>query len=119
MAHEKGFKGVVAQRGSEAVALARELKPAAVTLDVHLPDLDGWRVLDGLKLDLATRHIPVHIISVDEDTEPARSQGALGFLTKSQTKESLQNAFDQLRDFIERPVKNLLLVEVDEIQTKI
>ena len=117
MAHEKGFKGVVTPRGTEALALVRELKPAAVTLDVHLPDLDGWRVLDGLKLDLATRHIPVHIITVDEDPEPALTQGALGFLTKSETKESLENAFKQLKEFIERPVKNLLLVEDDEIQT--
>jgi len=117
MAHEKGFKGVVAQRGTEALALVRELRPAAVTLDVHLPDLDGWRVLDGLKIDLATRHIPVHVITVDEDSEPARTGSALGFLTKSQSKESLQMAFEQIKDFVERPVKNLLLVEDDEIQT--
>jgi len=117
MAHEKGFKGVVTQRGTEALALVRELRPAAITLDVHLPDLDGWRVLDGLKVDLATRHIPVHVISVDEDPEPARTGAAVGFLTKSETKESLQQAFDQLKDFVERPVKNLLLVEDDEIQT--
>jgi len=117
MAHEKGFKGVIAQRGADALTLARELKPAAVTLDVHLPDLDGWRVLDRLKVDLATRHIPVHVISVDDDPEPARNQGALGFMTKSETKESLQQAFDRLNDFIGRPVKNLLLVEDDEIQT--
>jgi HAMP domain-containing protein/signal transduction histidine kinase/CheY-like chemotaxis protein len=117
MAHEKGFKGVVTQRGTEALALVRELRPAAVTLDVHLPDLDGWRVLDGLKVDLATRHIPVHIISVDDDPEPARSGAAVGFLTKSETKESLQQAFEQLKDFVERPVKNLLLVEDDEVQT--
>ena len=102
---------------SAKLDLVRELKPTAVTLDVHLPDLDGWRVLDGLKVDLATRHIPVHIITVDEDPEPARTQGAVGFLTKSETKESLQHAFEQLKDFIERPVKNLLLVEDDEIQT--
>jgi HAMP domain-containing protein/signal transduction histidine kinase/CheY-like chemotaxis protein len=117
MAHEKGFKGVVAQRGTEALALVRELRPAAVTLDVHLPDLDGWRVLDGLKVDLATRHIPVHVITVDEDSEPARTGAALGFLTKSQSKESLQMAFEQIKDFVEQPVKNLLLVEDDEIQS--
>jgi CheY-like chemotaxis protein len=117
MAHEKGFKGVVTQRGTEALALVRELRPAAITLDVHLPDLDGWRVLDGLKIDLATRHIPVHVISVDEDSEPARTGAAVGFLTKSETKESLQMAFDQIKDFVERPVKNLLLVEDDEVQT--
>src|SRR5437867_9646927 len=117
MAHEKGFKGVIAQRGSDALTLARELKPAAVTLDVHLPDLDGWRVLDRLKVDLATRHLPVTVISVDDDSGPARNQGALGFMTKSETKESLQQAFDRLKDFIGRPVKNLLVVEDDEIQT--
>src|SRR5205085_7577093 len=117
MAHEKGFKGVVAQRASSALAMVRELKPTAVTLDLHLPDFDGWRVLDRLKVDLATRHIPVHIISVDEDAEPARSQGALGYVTKSQNKDGLQKAVDELKQFVERPVKNLLLVEDDEIQT--
>src|SRR5205085_11647948 len=116
MAHEKGFKGVVTQRGAEALCMVRELKPAAVTLDVHLPDLDGWRVLDGLKVDLATRHIPVHVISVDEDPEPARTEATIGFLTKSETKESLEHAFEQLKDFGERPVKNLLLVGDDGIQ---
>src|SRR5437868_4776975 len=117
MAHEKGFKGVVAQRGAAALTMVRDLKPAAVTLDLHLPDLDGWRVLDRLKVDLATRHIPVHIISVEQDPAPSLSQGALGFVTKSETRESLQQAFDQLKDFVDRPVKSLLVVEDDEIQT--
>jgi CheY-like chemotaxis protein len=116
-ARAKGFKGIVAQRGASALALARELKPAAVTLDLHLPDLDGWHVLDRLKIDLATRHIPVHIISVEQDPEPTRSQGALGFVTKSDKSDSLESAFDQLKQFVDRPVKNLLLVEDDEIQT--
>jgi CheY-like chemotaxis protein len=117
MARAKGFKGIVAQRGAAALALARDLKPSAVTLDLHLPDVDGWRVLDRLKIDLATRHIPVHIITIEEDPEPTRSQGALGFVTKTDHKESLQAAFDQLKQFVDRPVKNLLLVEDDEIQT--
>jgi CheY-like chemotaxis protein len=117
MAHEKGFKGVVAQRGNVALSMVRDFKPVAVTLDLHLPDIDGWRILDRLKVDLATRHIPVHIISVEQDREPTRTQGALGFITKSETKESLQRAFEQLRQFIDRPVKSLLLVEDDEIQT--
>src|SRR5207248_2904966 len=81
----------------------------------HVPIRD--RVLARLKLDLATRHIPVHIITVDEDPEPALSQGALGYVTKSETKDSLQQAMDHLKDFVARPVKNLLLVEDDEIQT--
>ncbi len=115
MAHEKGFKAVVAQRGSMALALARELKPAAITLDIHLPDLDGWKVLERLKIDLATRHIPVNVISVDESSD-ALTQGAIGYLTKSEKKESLQDAFNRLKDFVDRPVKNLLLVEDDEAQ---
>ncbi|HMJ92360.1 MAG TPA: response regulator, partial [Candidatus Acidoferrum sp.] len=117
MAHDKGFKAVVAGRGSAALAMARELKPDAITLDVHLPDFDGWRVLDRLKVDLATRHIPIQIISVEENSEPMLSQGTLGYLRKSEKKESLALAFDGLKEFIERPVKNLLLVEDDEIQS--
>jgi HAMP domain-containing protein/signal transduction histidine kinase/CheY-like chemotaxis protein len=117
MAHEKGFKGVVAPRGSAGLAMARELKPDAITLDVHLPDFDGWRVLDRLKVDLATRHIPIQVISVDENSEPALSQGTLGYVRKSEKKETLSQALDSLKDFVERPVKNLLLVEDDEIQS--
>ncbi len=117
MAHDKGFKGVVAPRGSAALALAREIKPDAITLDVHLPDFDGWRVLDRLKVDLATRHIPIQIISVDENSEPALTQGTLGYVRKTEKRETLSEALDGLKDFIERPVKNLLLVEDDEIQS--
>src|SRR5581483_1266010 len=104
MAREKGFKGVIAQRGSAALALARELKPDAITLDVHLPDFDGWRVLDRLKVDLATRHIPVEIITVEEDTEPALTQGALGYVVKTENKATIQQAFDDLNNFVNRPM---------------
>ena len=116
MARQKGFKGVIASRGSMALALARELKPHAITLDLHLPDLDGWRVLDRLKLDLATRHIPVQVISVKEDSEPALTQGALGYLVKKENKGALDGAIGALKSFVERPMRNLLLVEDDEIQ---
>jgi signal transduction histidine kinase/DNA-binding response OmpR family regulator/HAMP domain-containing protein len=117
MAHEKGFKGVVSQRGANAIHMVRELKPDAVTLDLHLPDLSGWQVLHRLKVDLTIRHIPVHIVSIEQDPSPTLSQGALGFITKSDTRESLQHAFENLRQFVSRPVKNLLLVEDDELQT--
>jgi HAMP domain-containing protein/signal transduction histidine kinase/DNA-binding response OmpR family regulator len=116
MARERGFKAVVAQRGSAALALAREIKPDAITLDIRLPDVDGWRVLDRLKVDLATRHIPVQIITVDENTEPTLTQGALGYLVKSENKDSLQGAFEDLKNFVERPMRNLLLIEDDEVQ---
>ncbi len=116
MARDKGFKTIVAQRGSAALALAREMKPDAITLDIRLPDFDGWRVLDRLKVDLATRHIPVQIITVDENTEPSLTQGALGYLVKSQNKDSLQGAFNELKNFVDRPMRNLLLIEDDEVQ---
>ncbi|MCI0745407.1 MAG: HAMP domain-containing protein [Verrucomicrobia subdivision 3 bacterium] len=116
LAHEQGLKAVVAPRGAAALALARELKPDAITLDIHLPDFDGWRVLDRLKVDLATRHIPVHIITVDDDPQPAITQGALGYLKKPENKASLEEAFHELKEFIERPVKDLLVVEDDEAQ---
>jgi signal transduction histidine kinase/CheY-like chemotaxis protein len=115
-AHKKGFKVIVTPRGAPALAMAREMKPDAITLDIHLPDDDGWRVLNRLKIDLATRHIPIQIISVDENEEPNRLQGAFGYTTKSEKKETLEEAFDEVKEYIEKPAKNLLLVEDDEIQ---
>ncbi|MBA4149550.1 MAG: HAMP domain-containing protein [Verrucomicrobia bacterium] len=117
MARKRGFKAIVAPRGSAALALAREIKPDAITLDLHLPDVDGWRVLDRLKVDLATRHIPVEIISVDQNPQPTLSHGALGFVTKDEKPESLEQAFDHIEEFVQRPMRNLLLVEDDEIQS--
>jgi CheY-like chemotaxis protein len=85
-------------------------------MDIHLPDLDGWRVLDRLKMDWTTRHIPVQIITVEPGNQADLSQGALGFVTKSEKREPLEYAFDELKRFTERPMKNLLVVEDDEIQ---
>jgi HAMP domain-containing protein/signal transduction histidine kinase/CheY-like chemotaxis protein len=118
MAHSKGFKGVIASHGAAALSLARELKPDAITLDLRLPDLDGRRVLDRLKVDFTTRHIPVHIISVSEDMQPELMQGALGYLTKTHTREALEQTFTDIKMFVERPIKNLLVVEDDEVQSR-
>jgi len=73
-------------------------------------------VLDRLKVDLSTRHIPVHIIAIDDDPEPVHTQGALGYLKKPENQEALEAAFNGLKEFLERPMRNLLLVEDDEIQ---
>ncbi|MDB6057307.1 MAG: diguanylate cyclase [Verrucomicrobiales bacterium] len=118
MAHNKGFKGVIASHGAAALSLARELKPDAITLDLRLPDLDGRRVLDRLKVDFTTRHIPVHIISMCEDLQPELAQGALGYLTKTHIRETLEQTFSDIKMFVERPVKNLLVVEDDDIQSR-
>jgi CheY-like chemotaxis protein len=116
LAREMGFKGLVAQRADRALALVREYQPTAVTLDLRLPDADGWTILDRLKHDPATRHIPVHIISVDESWQRGLRLGARDFLVKPATRESLTEALNGLHTFVDRPVKRLLVVEDDEAQ---
>ena len=94
MSHDNGFKAVVAARGTIALALARDLKPHAITLDINLPDIDGWRVLDRLKDDVATRHIPVQLITTEEERERGLRMGAMGALAKPlKTRETLDQAF--------------------------
>jgi CheY-like chemotaxis protein/HAMP domain-containing protein/GAF domain-containing protein len=116
MAHEHGFKGLVTSRGSTALAMAREHKPDAITLDLGLPDMEGWKVLDRLKDDPNTRHIPVQIITAEEERERGLQQGALSFITKPVEKANLDEAFKDIRQYIERQVKSLLVVEDDEVQ---
>jgi CheY-like chemotaxis protein len=120
MAREKGFKGLVALRGDIGLSLAREYKPDAITLDLRLPVLDGWTVLDRLKHDARTRHIPVHLISgSDIDARPrALKQGALAFLQKPVSPEALAEALGAVKGFVERRVRNLLIVEDDDNQRK-
>src|SRR5262249_35672192 len=98
------------------LAIAREFKPQAVILDLKLPDLDGWTVLDRLKHDSSTRHIPVHIISVEGNERRGLQQGALAHLTKPVTREALVNALDNIQHFLHRPVKNLLIVEDNDTE---
>jgi HAMP domain-containing protein/CheY-like chemotaxis protein/signal transduction histidine kinase len=118
MGHDKGFKVVVAARGTIALNLARELKPDAITLDLSLPDLDGWKVLDRLKDDPEMRHIAVYVISITDEPERALRQGALAFLTKPVPKELLSEAIGSLKEFVARDVRTLLLVEDDEAQRR-
>jgi HAMP domain-containing protein/CheY-like chemotaxis protein/signal transduction histidine kinase len=118
MAREKGFKALIALRGDTGLSLARECKPDAITLDLRLPVVDGWTVLDRLKHDARTRHIPVHLISGSELDARARAlkQGALAFLQKPVASEALAEALGMVKGFVERRVKNLLIVEDDDTQ---
>jgi HAMP domain-containing protein/CheY-like chemotaxis protein/signal transduction histidine kinase len=116
LAREKGFKGIVATRGSAALTLARQYQPTAITLDVFLPDMLGWTVLNNLKLNPTTRHIPVQIISVDEERSHALARGAFSYAVKPTTTEGLSECFDRIKKFIEPHVKRLLVVEDNEIE---
>jgi len=118
LAREKGFKALVATTGDAGLGLARRYKPSAITLDLCLPDKDGWTILDRLKHDSATWHIPVHIISVEEARQRGLKQGAFGYLLKPVSREWLEKAFDDMVSFIERPSKTLLVVEDDETQRR-
>jgi len=113
-AREKGFKGLVTSLGAAALTLAREYKPHVLTLDIFLPDIDGWRVLERLKNDTATRHIPVCVISTDEARERALQSGALAFLTKPiPDQDTLDQLLDDFNDFLNRQRRRLLVVEPD------
>jgi HAMP domain-containing protein/signal transduction histidine kinase/DNA-binding response OmpR family regulator len=115
-AREKGFKGIVATRGDLGLAMARQLKPDAITLDIDLPELDGWSVLDRLKHDPLTRHIPVHIISVTDEALRGLKLGAIAHLSKPVTIETLESALTTITGFIDRKVKNLLIVEDNDVE---
>jgi HAMP domain-containing protein/signal transduction histidine kinase/CheY-like chemotaxis protein len=117
VARERGFKGLVTSLGAAALAMTREYKPEAVTLDICLPDIDGWRVLERLKADTTTRHIPVCVISTEEVRERALQLGAFRIVLKPiETQETLEHTLDALRDFVSRPVKDLLVFGRDPVQ---
>ncbi|HEX8151599.1 MAG TPA: response regulator, partial [Thermoanaerobaculia bacterium] len=113
---EKGFKGLVATRGETGLQLAKRFRPDAITLDIQLPDMEGWTVLDRLKHERVTRHIPVHIISGDEETARGLRLGAFAQMQKPVTKEGLDEAFAKIQGFVERPNKSLLVIEDNDAQ---
>jgi CheY-like chemotaxis protein len=116
LARDKGFKGIVANRGAAALSLARQYLPTAITLDVFLPDMLGWTVLNNLKLDPATRHIPVQMLSVEEERQHGLSHGAFSYLVKPGTTEDLENAIDRIKSYVVPHKKRLLVVEDNAIE---
>ena len=101
-----------------ALALARQYQPTAITLDIFLPDMLGWTVLNNLKLDPATRHIPVQIVSVEEERQHGLSHGAFSYLVKPATTEGLEQCFDRIKKFVGPHIKRLLVVEDNEIESR-
>ncbi|MHB9004725.1 MAG: response regulator, partial [Coriobacteriia bacterium] len=118
LAHEKGFKCLLATRGDTALAIAQKYTPDAITLDIQLPDMKGWAVLDQLKHHSTTRHIPVHIISVEAERQRGLRMGAFAYLQKPVPKDALEGALDKIKGWIEKPVAKLLIVEDDERERK-
>ena len=118
MSREQGFKTIVALQSKQGLALAQQFKPDAIMLDIHMPEMDGWTVLDRLKHKPDTRHIPVHILSVDERQQRGLQLGAITYLQKPVSPEALTQVLTEIKGFIERQVKNLLIVEDDPVQAQ-
>jgi CheY-like chemotaxis protein len=119
MAHERGFKCIAAPRGDKGLKLAREMRPSAITLDIRLPDMAGWLVLSRLKYDPATRHIPVHVISVDEDYRRGLALGAESYTEKVADPKVLRRAFDCVEKSVRDTTHTLLLADADEERRKL
>jgi CheY-like chemotaxis protein/signal transduction histidine kinase/HAMP domain-containing protein len=111
LARESGFKILRATRGAEALALVRQFRPSAVTLDLFLPDMLGWTVLSHLKQDVNTRHIPVQIVSLDEDRQHALARGAFSHVTKPATADTLKTAMSRIKEYASQGQRRLLIVE--------
>ena len=111
LARDKGFKVLAALRGAEALALAREFHPTAVSLDVFLPDMLGWTVLNHLKQDPATRHIPVQMLTLDEDRQHGLARGAFAFVTKPTNPDELESALARIKEYAAPRRKRLLIIE--------
>ncbi|MBS0581104.1 MAG: HAMP domain-containing protein [Proteobacteria bacterium] len=113
LARERGFKAILARTGADALQLAAKYPLSAVSLDVFLPDMLGWTVLNHLKRSSATRHIPVQILTVEDERQYGLERGAFAFVTKTGTTDELEAALDRLKDFTRSRARRLLIVEDD------
>jgi HAMP domain-containing protein/signal transduction histidine kinase/DNA-binding response OmpR family regulator len=116
LGRDKGFKGIVAMKGALGLSLARQFRPSAISLDIFLPDMLGWTVLNQLKLDPTLRHIPVQIVTLEEERQHGLAHGAFSYLIKAPTTEGLETALDRIKDFTGPRTKRLLVVEDNEIE---
>ena len=116
LARDKGFKVLLAMRGDDALDLAKQYQPTAVSLDVFLPDMLGWNVLSQLKQNPLTRHIPVQIVTLDEDRQHGLARGAFSFVTKPTTREGISDALSKIKDFSQSRRRRLLVVEDNEAE---
>ncbi|MCK6605552.1 MAG: response regulator [Ignavibacteriaceae bacterium] len=112
--HSKNLKAVTAPNGEEGLHLVNTIKPAAILLDLGLPGMSGWDVLDNLKENPATRHIPVHIITGEDKSIEAFRKGAVGFLTKPVSVEDINSVLSELTQYDGTTTRNLLVIEDDK-----
>ncbi|GGD49895.1 two-component system sensor histidine kinase/response regulator [Aurantiacibacter arachoides] len=116
LSREMGFQCIVAGTAQDAIELAREYRPSAMVLDIGLPDQSGLTVLDRLKHDESTRHIPIHVISGSDQSQTALALGAIGFLEKPAPRERLAEVLSALQDKLAARMRRVLIVEDDAVQ---
>jgi CheY-like chemotaxis protein/HAMP domain-containing protein len=113
LARDNDFKVIVAKTGADGLSMARKYSPTAISLDVFLPDMLGWTVLNQLKQSPSTRHIPVQILTVEEERQYSLERGAYAFMNKPATTDELASALQRIRNFAAANVRELLVVEDD------
>jgi tubulin-specific chaperone A len=118
LAHDHGFKGLIAIDGETGLYHADYYTPKAIILDIGLPGIDGYQVMEKLKTNAKTRHIPVHFISAADRNIDALKMGAIGYLTKPAKKDAIEQVFGKIESLISKPVKKLLVVEDEAIMRK-
>ncbi|MFC5682884.1 response regulator [Flavobacterium sp. MAHUQ-51] len=114
VAHNNGFKAIIAHQGETGFQYAKKYNPKAIILDMKLPGIDGWTVLKWLKEDAELKHIPVHVMSGMKREKLAKEMGAFDFLVKPITPEKLKNAFQSIDEEINKVFKKVLILEDDE-----
>ncbi|MDF1760745.1 MAG: response regulator [Coxiellaceae bacterium] len=114
IAKEKGYLTLCAGDGHSGLTLAKQFKPSAIVLDIGLPDVNGLQVLEQLKFDLDTRHIPIHVVSANEESPEFKQKGAIGYLLKPAQADSLSIIFEKIESVLDDRIKNVLVVEDDE-----
>jgi len=115
-AHENGIKAIVTTRGNDVIDFINQFHPDAITMDINMPDTSGWKILDRLKTDFNFRHIPVYIISGEDERNNGLKRGARNFLVKPVKNESLTNLFNDIHDFKSKKIKKLLVIDDNEME---
>jgi len=116
MARSKNFKAIVTLRGGNAVELARQYMPSAIILDLRLPDIDGWTILNRIRGDIDIRHIPIHIMSAEDERIRGLQKGALTYLSKPVSNDELESTFDSIKSQMNVSIQNLLIVSGNQKQ---